>query len=64
MSIAWDVMNKIIIPKLETRGVHMGMTIHSNLDWDKGVAITTEKGIIHVLSTGEIVDDQNVLGYK
>jgi hypothetical protein len=64
MSIAWDVMNKIIIPRVEKKNIRMGMTIHSTLDWDKGVALDTEKGIIHVLGTGEVVDDKNVLGYN
>lgn len=62
--LAWDVMNKVVLARTKYLGVETVMTIHSNKDWDNGVALQTEKGDIHVLGTGEIVDENNVLRYQ
>jgi len=62
--IAWDVMNKVVLPRTQKLGVETHSTIYSRLDWDNGVALQTAKGDIHVLGTGEIVDENDVLGYR
>lgn len=64
--LAWDIMNKVIIPKLEYLqrsgvGIEIGSTIMSSIDWDNGVAISTNKGAIHVKGTGEVIDETGAL---
>lgn len=61
--LAWDIMNKVVIPRAERKGLQIGMTIYSVEDWDGGVALDTSGGVIHVLGTGEIVDKNNALKY-
>jgi hypothetical protein len=60
---AWEVMNEIVNPKImkPELDVEVGSTIRSNKDWDNGVALVTNKGLIHVLGNGEIIDENNVL---
>jgi hypothetical protein len=62
--MAWDIMNKVVIPRAERKGLQIGMTIYSTRDWDNGVALDTSGGTIHVLGTGEIVDENNALKYE
>jgi hypothetical protein len=62
--LAWDVMNKVVMNRLQNIDVEINSPfIQSDLDWDNGVAIPTSKGTIHVLGTGEIVDENNILKY-
>jgi len=61
--LAWEIMNKVVLPRTSYLKVETYMTIHSNYDWDNGVAVQTEKGDIHVKGTGEIIDTNNVLQY-
>lgn len=63
-ALAWDVMNKVVWAKAIELGYKGAMTIYSTLDWDNGVALNTSDGVIHVLGTGEIVDENNILGYR
>jgi hypothetical protein len=63
--IAWEVMDKVVRPRakeLDVMGKYDG-TIYSTEDWDDGVALETQRGIIHVKGTGEIIDEKNILGY-
>jgi hypothetical protein len=62
--VAWDVMNKVVLPRAEKKGLQIGATIYSVKDWDNGVALDTSGGIVHVLGTGEIVDENNALKYE
>lgn len=61
--LAWDVMQKIVFPRTKYLKIETFMTIHSTEDWDNGVALQTEKGVVHVKGTGEIVDRDNALQY-
>lgn len=61
--LAWDIMNKVVIPRAEKKGVTFMVTVMSTKDWDKGVALRTNLGAIHVLGTGEVIDESNVLAY-
>lgn len=63
--LAWDVMNNVVMKRLKLIDVEINSPfIKSDLDLNYGMAIPTNKGTIHVLSTGEIVDENNVLKYK
>lgn len=65
-ALAWDIMNKVVWPKVNELNLQKGtpMTIVSKLDMEHGVAISTAIGTVHVLGTGEIVDKDDVLGYE
>ena len=61
---AWDVMNKVVMHRLNLVGVEINSPfIQSDLDLDNGVALSFKQGEIHVLGTGEIVDENNILKY-
>ncbi|UGO50630.1 hypothetical protein PQE68_gp039 [Bacillus phage vB_BanS_Sophrita] len=62
--LAWDIMNKVVLTRTKYLKIETFMTIHSTEDWDNGVGLQTEKGTIHVLGTGEIVDENDVLKYQ
>lgn len=61
--LAWEIMNKVVWPRVDVIGIRNSTTIYSSLDWDNGIALKTDEGIIHVLGTGEVVDVDNVLNY-
>jgi len=66
---AWEVINNVVRPRMKEIGLDKKMvfpygTIMSTMDWDNGVAMHTPKGDFHVLGTGEIVDELNILQYK
>lgn len=61
--LAWDIINKVVWPRLDAMGIKNGRTICSTKDWNNGVALQTDEGTIHVLGTGEVIDESNVLSY-
>lgn len=68
-SRAWDIINKVVAPRIKEIGLDERMklpygTIMSEKDWDNGVAMYTPVGTVHVLGTGEIIDEENVLKYR
>lgn len=63
--LAWDVMNNVVMKRLKLIDVEINSPfIKSDLDLDCGVDIPTSKGIIHVLGTGEVIDENNILNYS
>ncbi|EML6324777.1 hypothetical protein QCQ60_005106 [Bacillus cereus] len=62
MNKSWDVFHNEISPRIKaTEGLEFKMTCYTPKDWD-GVGVDTNKGMIHILSDGTVVDENNILG--
>jgi len=59
---AWDIFRKEISPQIDaTEGLQFKMTAYSNKDWKNGLCIVTNKGDIHILGDGTVVDEKKLL---
>ncbi|HHT7008506.1 hypothetical protein [Bacillus cereus group sp. BfR-BA-01328] len=62
MTKAWNVFHEKVSKMIDkTEGLEFRMTSHSEKDWDHGVCAVTNKGMIHILGDGTIVDDKGLL---
>lgn len=61
----WDLFHKVISKEFDVRkDLKFEMTCMSPLDWGEGIAVHTNKGIIHILGDGTIIDKHNILNDK
>ncbi|MGH4123269.1 MAG: hypothetical protein ACREV6_10130 [Clostridium sp.] len=62
---AWFVFHNEVVPQiriLDEKGMlKFESTTYSDKDWDNGVCVVTNKGEIHILEDGKVVDDGNLL---
>ncbi|MEK4605458.1 hypothetical protein MHH42_30990 [Bacillus sp. FSL L8-0099] len=64
MSKPWEVFHNEISPRIkEVEGLEFKMTCYTPKDWD-GVGVNTNKGMIHILSDGTVIDENNLLGER
>lgn len=68
-AIAWEILHEIVSPRMKEVGLSKEMkfpygTVMSTMDWENGLAVWTPKGEIHILGTGEIVDEKNLLKFQ
>ncbi|EOO44143.1 hypothetical protein [Bacillus cereus] len=64
MSEPWEVFYNEISPRIkEVEGLEFKMTCYTPRDWD-GVGVDTNKGMIHILSDGTVIDENNLLGER
>lgn len=58
----WDIFRKEISPQIHaTEGLTFKMTAYSNKDWENGLCIVTNKGDIHILGDGTVIDENKLL---